>query len=251
MRHCYVLRVFTRNGEGGNHLGVVTDVTGIDDEQMQTTAAQLGFSETVFVDWREGPVPVARIFTPTTEIPFAGHPLVGAGWVLNVLGPGADRIRCGIGEIPIHVDGDRTWISVPGTRPVRLTTPPGGGVGAFEVLMPLPYMVVAYPDPEAVAGLDPDGFTSETLAWSWIREGEKVKARFFAPSVGVREDPGTGSAAVALAEVLRRVGMESGSLTIEQGDETGRPCTLHLMWNRDAIRVGGAVVRDEVRVLEV
>ena len=54
MRHCYVLRVFTRGGQGGNHLGVVPDVTGLTRDGMQSIAAELGFSETVFLDWREG-----------------------------------------------------------------------------------------------------------------------------------------------------------------------------------------------------
>ena len=78
MRHCYVLRVFTRGGEGGNHLGVVTDTTGLADVTMQAIATALGFSETIFIDWRAVGDPRVRIFTPAAELAFAGHPLVGA-----------------------------------------------------------------------------------------------------------------------------------------------------------------------------
>ena len=99
---CHVLRVFTRGELGGNHLGVVTDLTGLDSDSMQTIATELGFSETTFVDTDVGDVPFVRIFTPSMEIPFAGHPLVGTAWVLRTLGPGVgDRLRCGIGEVGV------------------------------------------------------------------------------------------------------------------------------------------------------
>ncbi|MDH3306362.1 MAG: PhzF family phenazine biosynthesis protein, partial [Acidimicrobiia bacterium] len=120
MRHCYILRVFTRGDEGGNHLGVIMDVTSLDGQMMQQIAGELGFSESVFVDWREGGTPAARIFTPTTELPFAGHPLVGAGWVLNSMGPaGSDTIACAIGDIGISFDGEVSWIDVPLGQPVE------------------------------------------------------------------------------------------------------------------------------------
>ena len=111
MRPCYVLRVFTAGGEGGNHLGVVVDVTGLDDGTMQEIAADLRFSETIFIDWNRGAVPAVRIFTPVAELPFAGHPLVGAAWVLGTMAPGAvDSLRCGIGEVRLGLEGDAPWV---------------------------------------------------------------------------------------------------------------------------------------------
>ena len=112
MRHCYVLRVFTRvSGDGrhvgGNHLGVITDVTGLPDRVMQEIATELGFSETIYVDWRAPGNPAARIFTPGAEMPFAGHPLVGAGWLLQVIGPGGPTaITCGVGDVAIEMTGN-------------------------------------------------------------------------------------------------------------------------------------------------
>ncbi len=255
-RHCYVLRVFTRGDEGGNHLGVVTDVTGLTDETMQSIAADLGFSETVFLDWRHGGVPKARIFTPTQELPFAGHPLVGAGWVLLAMGPGGpDRIGCGVGDVAIRREDDRVWIAPPFDQPVRPSaTTLGEGVEAVEVWqvdMPLPYLVARLPDPAAVATLTPPAEGGEIYVWAWEEEGRRVKARFFAAGMGVVEDPATGSAAVALAVSLRAGGRSMGDLVIAQGDEIGHPSTLHLRWDADRVEVGGTVRRDEVRELTV
>ena len=87
-RQCQILRVFTRDGVGGNHLGVVTDLNGLTTEMLQAIAVDLGFSETIFCDL-SGEVPVARIFTPGAELPFTGHPLVELGWALRPV----ERIR--------------------------------------------------------------------------------------------------------------------------------------------------------------
>ena len=73
-----VLRVFTRDGAGGNPLGVHDGI--LDDTEMQTIAAELGYSETVFLGESSDGVTPTRIFTPSYEMPFAGHPLVGATW---------------------------------------------------------------------------------------------------------------------------------------------------------------------------
>ena len=79
---------------------------------------------------------------------------------------------------------------------------------------------------------------------------DRVKARFFAPGLGVVEDPATGSAAVALAAVLRSEQMPSGSLQISQGSEMGWPSLIHLTWDPNRCRVGGTVIKDEVREME-
>ena len=80
-RLCHIVRVFTRNGVGGNHLGVVLDSSGLRTVDMQKIASGLGFSETVFLEG--GDALGVRIFTPGREMPFAGHPLVGMTWVLH------------------------------------------------------------------------------------------------------------------------------------------------------------------------
>jgi trans-2,3-dihydro-3-hydroxyanthranilate isomerase len=256
-----VLSVFTRDGAGGNPLGVITEVAGLDGAAMQAIATGLGFSETVFLDSTRPGVPQARIFTPAAEIPFAGHPLVGAGWVLGAGGPSSSRrVACGIGEIPFRFEGDRVFIEVPLPREVEPADAAPGRAGlpeaerAWQVRLPLRYLLLEVGAPEAVAGAAPDFAALAAAPWEgtllFARSGEAVKARFFAPAVGVAEDPATGSAAVALAGALAHSGEKEGSLTIEQGDEVGAPSRLEVVWGGGIVAVGGGVRRVEVRVLE-
>ncbi|HUU62147.1 MAG TPA: PhzF family phenazine biosynthesis protein [Acidimicrobiia bacterium] len=258
MGDCQVLRVFTRGEVGGNHLGVITDVAGLAGAAMQEIAAGLGFSETVFLDCTR-PVPLARIFTPAAEIPFAGHPLVGAGWVLGAMGPGR-RVACGIGEVPFHTGGDGAWIEVAASREVEevsSSTAAGAGLGgaarAWMVRLPLRYLLLEVPTAVAVEAVRPDFGRLAAESWEgtllFARAGGAVKARFFAPALGVAEDPATGSAAVALASALASAGEREGSLVIDQGDEVGAPSRISLRWSGGMVTVGGTVRRDEVRAL--
>lgn len=253
MRHCYVLRVFTRGDSGGNPLGVVTDVTGLDGEKMQRIAFDLGFSETVFIDWRTGGVPEAHIFTPTTELPFAGHPLVGAAWVLSVLGPGiTDCIRCQVAPVRFRVDGDAVWIAPPLDQPVRASTQALEGIQPVDqvtVDMPLPYTVAQLETPGQVRSITGAPAEGAVYVWAWEEPGVSVKARFFAGELGVVEDPATGSAAVALAAALTHAGVDEGDIEIHQGDEIDAPSSILLQWGPGRVGVGGTVRRDEVRVL--
>jgi trans-2,3-dihydro-3-hydroxyanthranilate isomerase len=262
VRHCFVLRVFTRGDRGGNHLGVITDVTGLDFLLMQRIAAHLGFSETVFLDWSLGGIPQARIFTPSVEIPFAGHPLVGAAWVLGAVGPGTtDRVSCGIGEVRFESDASGAHIEVPLSRDVN--DAPAGALaaaglrdtlGAWMVRLPLGYLVAEVGSREAVASMVPDFSTLKAVGWDgtivFSRNGAAVKARFFAPRLGVPEDPATGSAAAALAAALRFAGEGEGSLVVEQGDEVGAPSSIAVSWSGPSARIGGSVRSEGVRVLE-
>jgi trans-2,3-dihydro-3-hydroxyanthranilate isomerase len=259
MRPCHILRVFTRGDEGGNHLGVVPDGVGLSDEAMQAVATDLGYPETVFISWAEGEPPSVRIFTPAVELPFAGHPLVGAAWVLSMLGPGGtDRLRCGIGDVGLEVDGDLAWIETKLNQRVESLNDPLETAREHElppakaarlVMMPLPYLLLELEDPQNVTEADPkpSSFDVDDLVyiWAWKSESE-VKARFFAPGVGVFEDPATGSAAVALAAALQARGRSRGRLVIHQGDEVGSPSTIRLSWGGARARIGGTVRRDEV-----
>lgn len=179
-----VLRVFTNAaGESGNALGVVRRAAGIERARRQEIAAELGFSETVFV---EDGVRL-QIFTPRVELPFAGHPLVGCAWLLErpVLHPPA-------GAVEGRVEGQHAWILArPEWSPVferrRLRTP--AAVDSFE--------------PPARGNLQ---------VWAWRDEDRgMIRARVFAPDEGIAEDPATGSASIVLCAALGR------PLVIEQG----------------------------------
>ena len=256
-RPAQILRVFTDGTDGGNHLGVVADTVKLDETRMQSIAAHLGFSETAFVDWLSGPVPHVRIFTPAAELPFAGHPLVGVAWLLLQAGPGGvERVTCGVGEVCIAIDEGRVWVEPPFQQPVSVQAdPPTHGwcapAQAWEVEMPLPYAVWQMESPDQVAALGPPpAELGMTLVWAWESSPHRVKARFFAPGMGVVEDPATGSAAVALAAVLRSEGADSGEVRISQGAEIGHPSVIDLAWEGDRCRLGGTVVREGIRELE-
>jgi predicted PhzF superfamily epimerase YddE/YHI9 len=256
-RHCYVLRVFTRDGAGGNHLGVVTDILGLDDHKMQRLATDLGFSETIFLSWFEGNMPKARIFTPAAEIPFAGHPLVGAAWVLLNLSPlDPDWIECPIGVVGISQENYTTWVHAPADQQIReVNVDLSAWVAAretVEVTLPLPYLMVQLDSPEAVhAAPVPSAEFGEVYLWAWEEPGRVVRSRFFASALGVPEDPATGSAAVALAMRMRWAGQVEGELTIHQGEETGYPSRILLRWDQARSAIGGTVAKDEVRFVHI
>jgi trans-2,3-dihydro-3-hydroxyanthranilate isomerase len=129
-------------------------------------------------------------------------------------------------------------------------------VSAFSVAMPLPYTVLevgsadavsAYQPVESVLAAHPYG----EMLTLWAESDEGVRLRFFAPGHGTLEDPATGSAAVALAAVRRRLGTPTGSVLVRQGAEVGMPSAIVLNWDTDRTRVGGEVRHDETRELEV
>jgi trans-2,3-dihydro-3-hydroxyanthranilate isomerase len=252
-----VVRVFTRGAAGGNLLGVIEDSTGLTSESMQSIAAELGFSETVFLVSETDGAPDVRIFTPAMELGFAGHPLVGTAWVLNQLrGRGVTTLRCGVGPVSTDFDGRSTWIDTALGQPCVVVD---GDVGvsaglpepmrAWEVSMPLDYLLYELDSAEQVAALAPDfaALSGRFLLMAFARSGDQVAARVFVPSAGVPEDPATGSAAVALAQMLTTEGEHSGLIEIAQGDQIAAPSTIHLEWADGRARIGGTVCQDQAR----
>lgn len=219
---------------------------------MQQIAAELGFSETVFID--NATPPSVRIFTPAMELPFAGHPLVGAAHHILESGRTATQIRCGIGEVRIRRDGDVFWVVAPMSpshayrdgavfaRGVGLSDP----ISTWRVEMPLDYRLVELATAEDVAAAAPDP-TAFSLALGlavYARDGRRIRMRFFAPGAGVAEDPATGSAAVALATRFAAAGEKNGSATIDQGEEIGHPSRIELRWEGKTASIGGTVAVD-------
>ena len=261
VRPAHVLRVFTRGDIGGNLLGVINDTIGLSSDQMQAIAAELGFSESTFVDWREGETPMVRIFTPKVEMEFAGHPLVGTAWVMNFLGPQAhDKLECAAGIVDVRIDDDTVWIDAglgqeaevePDSRIITVAGLPAP-VRAWMVRMPKEYFVAEYPNSATITGLAPDMAVLEaqfgTLCFA--RDATRAHMRFFAPAGGVAEDPATGSAAVALARAMVASGEPSGKLSIDQGAEIGTPSRIELEWTPDTASIGGTVVHDRTELVK-
>ena len=194
MSRLHVVKVFVgEDGGGGNPLGVFLNGGEVPERDRQAVAADLGFSETVFVDDPERGV--LRIFTPRTELPFAGHPLVGTAWLLAQEGPGATVLRPPAGEVPVRFEGDLTFI----------TGRPGWAPGFEHVRLDSPQEVGALTGP-------PEGHDLVGV-WAWEdEEAGRVRVRVFAPRVGVEEDEATGAHAVRLAALLGR------EIVIRQGE---------------------------------
>ena len=187
MPRLHVLEVFVSpEGDGGNALGVFLDGADVPERQRQGVAADLGFSETVFVD--DARRAEMRIFTPATELPFAGHPCVGTAWLLRREREPVDFLRPPAGDIPVrYEEGELVWIAA---RPEWC--PP------FEFFqLDSPY------DVDALA--EPPGGSELAYCWAWEDEAAgSVRARGLFPAEGIPEDEATGSAAVALSGSLGR-----------------------------------------------
>lgn len=221
MATLHVLRVFTDEaGEWGNPLGVFVDGSEVPAERRQAVAAELGYSETVFVDDRERGA--CRIFTPGSELGFAGHPCVGTAWLLRREGDAVEALRPPAGEVAVRFEDEATFIAA------RADWSP-------------PWELIELGSAAEVEALDgsPDGREDEIYIWAWADEAAGlVRSRCFALEDGVGEDEATGSAALMLVAELGR------SLTICQGRGSvldARPL------GAGRAEVGGRVVLDEVR----
>jgi predicted PhzF superfamily epimerase YddE/YHI9 len=198
-----VLRVFCGpDGGHGNALGVVRDGRHFPDEaSRQALAKQLGFSETVFVDDPERGV--VDIFTPGLRLPFAGHPLVGAAWLLDV-----EILELEVGDVFARNDGEFTWITA------RARWAP-------------PRTLRQYGSPTEVDALRVPEPGEWVYAWSWQDEAAgRVRARAFpGRGDGIDEDEATGAAALLLTQQLGRAlnisqGRGSQILTAPGADDT-------------------------------
>ena len=263
-----VADVFTDRPLTGNQLGVFTDARDLPEELMQPLARELNFSETVFVlpPGGDGHVRI-RIFTPSAELPFAGHPCLGAAFVLaGPLQVDEIRLETGAGVIPVALerDGSRIafgWMAqpLPGWRPYEREQELLAGLGVEGSGLPVEvydlgptHAYVELPSEEAVAALAPDMTALGRLPVgvnAFAGSGSRWKLRMFAPAFGVAEDPATGSAAGPLAVHLARHGRIAfgDEIEIAQGAELKRPSTMFARATGSAERlervdVGGSAV---------
>jgi predicted PhzF superfamily epimerase YddE/YHI9 len=217
----HVLRVFTAaDGGWGNPLGVFLEGGEVPRGRRQAVAHELGFSETVFVD--DLGTAACHIFTPGLELAFAGHPMVGAAWLLAREEHPAAVLRPPAGEIEVRREGELTYVSA------RAEWSP-------------PWKLIQLRDAAAVANRREPAPEDGLLPFYWAWEDEAagaVRARCFSLEDGIGEDEATGSAAIMLAAELGR------ELTIHQGEGSqlyARPL------GAGRAEVGGRVVLDAVR----
>ena len=273
-----VCDVFTDRVLAGNALAVFTDGTGLDTETMQSLAGELNLSETVFVLRPEaGGDARIRIFTPTLELEFAGHPVLGTAFVLGApLSRSSLTIETGHGLVSVQLvrDGDRVsfaWMRQPEPTFEPFPEPDAllAALGVDESELPIvrsnngiQNALVALGSAEAVAAVAPSLDKLAELPalgfYVFAGSGTEYTARLFAPIAGIPEDPATGSAAGPLAlHLLRQGKLDFGdTIRISQGAQTGRPSTLHARvvgngGQLEAVEVGGAAVttgRGEFRI---
>jgi trans-2,3-dihydro-3-hydroxyanthranilate isomerase len=270
MRPYVIVDVFTDVALEGNPVAVFTDAAGLSAETMQRAARELSLSETVFVLATEDDADAhVRIFTPATELPFAGHPVLGTAFVLGQR-DGLDTVRLltgsGLVRITLTRDGERV-VHGEMEQPIPTYEPfehgaellVALGVAASELPIEVydngpRHTFVALDSAAAVAALRPDlgavAAVGEVGVSCFALDGEgRVKTRMFGPALGVAEDPATGSAAGPLAVHLARHGRTKFGqrIIISQGEEIGRPSRLEAMVEGsaaqlDRVRVGGGAV---------
>ena len=271
------LDVFTDARFGGNPLAVFTDARGLSDAQMQALAAEMNLSETTFVLPPEDPGNTARvrIFNRTAEMPFAGHPSVGTGWVLSQMGHGEDlRLEVMAGLVRVRIEAGGGVIAAPrplelgaplpldlaaacaGLQPADIVTanhaPVEASVGVNFVFAEVTPQALSRAAPDLAvfkqAGIDHPHFGDRLSLHLYAREGEgRLRARMFAPNSGTVEDPATGSANATLAALLLSLGQaQEGAWEVVQGVEMGRPSRLRITARREAAgiypTVGGGCV---------
>ena len=216
MSRLHLLRVFcAEDGSGGNPLAVFLEGADVPAGRRQAVAADLGLSETVFVD--DADSGAIRIFTPAEELDFAGHPSVGTAWLLGDV----PSLRPPSGDVSVGRDGDDVYVTA---RP--------------EWGPPWPLVELGTPaDVEALDG-PPEG-SDLVLTWAWIDEDRgTLRARAFGSRIGIFEDEATGSAATKLAAHAGR------PVEIRQGRGSrirARPA------DDGYVEIGGRSVLDEVR----
>lgn len=216
----HLLRVFcSDDGSGGNPLGVFLDGGEVAPERRQAVAADLGLSEVVFVDEAErGEV---RIFTPTEELDFAGHPAVGTAWLLD----GVHALRPPAGEVRVSREGETVYVAA---------RPEWGP----------PHELLQLTSPDEVDALDGPPAGHDLVAmWAWIDEtAGTMRARVFPVRIGIAEDEATGSAATKLcAQAGRAIDIRQGRgsrILARPGDD-------------GFVEIGGASVLDDVRAYEL
>ncbi|MBC5824698.1 MAG: PhzF family phenazine biosynthesis protein [Candidatus Eremiobacteraeota bacterium] len=274
--------VFTDTSFQGNPLAVFPDGRGIDGTTMQRIARELNLSETTFILPAQNPDHAAkvRIFTPATELQFAGHPTIGTSFVLWSTGAVAHArneilLEEGIGTVPVRIEPSERFMAWLTTPPITFGETFAGapwtaalGLEKDDLLSGAPVQAVSAGNPfiyvplrseEAVdrATCDMAGFrkaggaaaASSGIYFFALRRGG-VYSRMFAPEYGIIEDPATGSATGPLAAYLlehRLIEERDGlRLTSEQGTKMGRRSILHILISgvgkARRIEVGGNVV---------
>ena len=286
-RRIFTLDVFTNKAYAGNPLAVVTDGDGITTQRMQAVAREMNLSETVFIQRPSNNRALARlrIFTTASELPLAGHPVIGTWFLLAELGvvPAAEGSvhvlqQTGAGILPVEIEfhGGRPQRVTMTQKPAQFRQAPCSaaplakalGLRASDLDSKLPIEVVStgifnlmipIVSRAALARIRMDTRAlysllakSGVMAYCFTPTGAgKAQTRGLLPW-GVQEDPATGSAAGSLGAYLVRHGKLAlgQQLTIQQGIEMGRPSEIHVAITEEKRRLVPKVSGSAVRIME-
>ncbi|KAJ3294757.1 hypothetical protein HDU79_010492 [Rhizoclosmatium sp. JEL0117] len=247
----------------GNALCVFEDGTGLTSDEMQGLALQFNLSETTFLfpPSTKHASKRARIFTPGTELPFAGHPTLGSSFVTSKLDGTCTALETGAGIIPVSNSGD-VWslkankatfspLSIPATTfaPLFSLTPEDftSQIPYTTVNVGIPQLMLQLTSTEALFRVTPpttsamDSLNSDGILL-FVMNGNSITSRFFfRDTYAVFEDPGTGSACANLGRLLQREGFR-GRFDLVQGHVLKRVCEVGILVEEDNVEVSGRVV---------
>ena len=265
-----IVNVFAREGRlTGNPLAVIEDARGLDDATMQALARQFNLSETTFILPSEKATARVRIFTPSYEMPFAGHPTLGTAHVVRAL-HGRDEVTLEMqaGIIPVSAKGERWTLQAvpPKARALQMHRRDLAEILGLEerdmgefplwVSAGREQLIVPLTSADAVRRTQPrgDAFSrlksvdGNSMAYVFHDAGDAagtVESRFFFPNgAAILEDPATGSACANLGAWFIAMGRRPPlQFEVSQGEFIGRPSTLQLEVNTDdEVFVGGDVI---------
>ncbi len=297
----YTVDVFSNAIFGGNQLAVFPFSEGLSTQTMQKIAVEFNFSETVFVfpSTIDDATKKLRIFTPTQELPFAGHPTLGAAYILGITDKFVNKndnctiiLEEGVGLVSVNIKFENsqpiyTELTSPKLPEFSNDIPSIAELASIlslettdfredeyapqAVSSGLPFLFVPLHNREALKRIKLKGDRwQQILANSWAsslyvfcfdpeKKGSDIRARMFAPGLGVTEDPATGSAAAAFGGYLGIRDTSSSEILkwrIEQGFEMGRPSFIEVKTEKiqgeiNKICVGGASVLVSQGIMEI
>lgn len=261
-----VYDVFTDTAFGGNQLAVFPNARGITEDKLQSIARAFNYSEVTFVYPPNDPNHAARvrIFTPTSEIGFAGHPIIGTTLALFDLGyPPVMTLELGVGPIPCVVKDSLASFTT--SAPLEIIAEPDAALVARALAVPMAAVkTTTHPPTQASLGLpfvlvelqsrsDLSACMADLSAiregakrypagldfalFAYVRDGDTVHSRMFAPLDNITEDPATGSASATLAALLTQILDAPQRLTFHQGEDMGRPSKIAASTTQSPLRV--------------
>ena len=274
MSQYFVYDVFTDTAFGGNQLAVFPDARGIPEDKLQSITAEFNFSEVTFVYPPEDPAHTARvrIFTPTSEVDFAGHPIIGTLIALSDIGYSSPMaLELGIGTLTGKVTETGAAFTA-GQSLTRLSEPEVSLVAGalslpesairtkthepIQASLGLPFVLTELKNRAALSACRPDlrairrgaelyPAGNDFAIFAYVREGTQIESRMFAPLDNIPEDPATGSASATLAMLLTDILDTALILTFTQGVDMGRPSKIkaYTTQNPHTVTIEGKAVK--------